>query len=552
MPDCPVFPGYALMSDDVELAIEVSSVCWQKSIYLPLLDMPRFFRPDWIIEVQKRIVTLQRARINKVFTIDDNATPMADILRKAGFDVGSPKLLLQTLRDETKSGNGTVTPRTLDTFLLFCGYKKRLSNSGVEYLSLDKTHEQPKAGNKLMVLESSSQVIDVSGINYAVYFRYDLKIIPEIASQFENEFERRLVAFNDGSEAFGVHREFLRSLIYAILPVEDIQEEYEGIQLIVKDIPIGILFVSIPAAHLFRVDATMKLLADVVEFRTKPVNSSLPSYLFVDLQQTDLQSEIPEVVSDISKQAQWRFHLNGKQATVPTFKLFCQFFPIDFLMVSGHGGCPYVRIAEYEYQDENGSAHVIKVREFYQFLRMVDDKVQVESKYEFLSVDGVDWEDKEEIRKRRLSIKRFVEGGREKLVSSEEISVNSLEGLVLSNGVFMGNIHFFANSGNPVLFLNTCGSLANCGKLLSFAGARAIIGTAWSIFDSDAVIFTKEFFGALRDSNLANSFFAARRAITNDYSKFSYWFIGTLNTTFKLGLDSFTILKSKEGLWQSE
>ena len=204
-----------------------------------------------------------------------------------------------------------------------------------------------------------------------------------------------------------------------------------------------------------------------------------------------------------------------------------------------------VRVAEFEYKDENGNPHIIKVREFYQFLRVVEGKIEVESKYEFLSIDGVDWENKKEIGRRCLSIRGFLEKEENKLISSENVSIDSLEGLVLANGVFMGNIHFFANSGNPVLFLNTCGSLSRAGKLLSFAGARAIVGTAWSILDTDAVIFSKGFFNALKEPNLANAFFAARMAVINEYSKLSYWFVGTLNTVFRLGLDNFDIEEQK-------
>ena len=539
-------PTYALLTDDIGLAVEVSSLCLIRNKYLPLINMPRIFRPDWLIEVQKRAVTMQRAGIKQIFIKNEGTQWLNKYFMRAGFEVASPEELLKSLCKDSQRANHGVIPKTIEDFVSFCGYRRRLSAGGLEYLSYQKygDNERPVA-NSLLVVETSSRVLDVSAINYARYFGYDLKFIPPLSLQFETEFDKSITECSKGSQAFEILSRSLRTLVASVLDFSDIQNEYEGVQLIVRNLPIGIFFEVIPAAHLFQVDAELKLLSDIIDTCLNPRDALLPSYLFVDLEENDLQTEIPEIVSEISKQSQWRFHLNGKRATVSTFKLFCQYFPIDFLAVSGHGGCPNVRIAEYEFKDENGTPHIIKVREFYQFLRVINGKIEVETKEEFLAVDGVDWEDKETIHDRGLSIKGFVEGDDHRLISSQEINVNNLEGLVLSNGIFMGNIHHFANFGNPVLFLNTCGSLANTGKLVSFAGARAIIGTAWSIYDPDAMIFSREFFAALKKFSLVRAFFEARKAIPNNYSRFSYWFVGTLNGVFKLGLDNFDVGEQK-------
>lgn len=546
MSDYLTIPRYALLTDDIGLAVEASSLSLIRDKYLPLINMPRIHRPDWLIEIQKRMVTLQRAGIKTIFTKNGGIQWLKEYFMKVGFEVASPEELLESLSRDNQRANHGVIPKTIEDYFSFSGYRRRLSLGGVEYLTCQRycDNERP-VGNSLLLVETSSAVLDVCAINYARYFGYDLKFIPLLPNQFETEFEKGINDCNKGGEAFEILSRSLRTLVASALDFNDIQNEYEGVQLIVGNIPIGIFIEDIPAAHLFQVDAELKLLSDITDTLRNPRDSVLPSYLFVDLEENGLQSEIPEVVSEISKQSQWRFHLNGKRATVTKFKLFCEFFPFDFLTVSGHGGSPDVRIAEYEFKDENGNPHIIKVREFYQFLRVIDGKVEVETKEEFLAIDGVNWEDKKAIDDRGLSIKGFLERHDHKLISSEEISVNNLEGLVLSNGIFMGNIHHFANFGNPVLFLNTCGSLANAGKHLSFAGARAIIGTAWSIYDPDAVIFSREFFPALKKFGLARAFFEARKSISNSHSQFSYWFVGTLNGSFKLGLDDFDLERQK-------
>ncbi len=530
---------FALMSDDVELAMGSSRLCWKQSTFLPVLNMPRLFRPDWPVELQKRIAILKKAGINKIFNGNDSPQPVVEIFRKSGFVVSNKENFRESLINPTSCEPNL---KTLDAFVFSCGYRKRISRGGIEYLTVRNgpDNSQPPL-SRLMVLELSSGVSDIAAINYARYFEYDFMVIGEIPQDVLNEFETMFTDFNDGPDVFAKQKHRVTELVNSILPLYDIQNEYSAVQLLIRDVPIGIVFESIPAAHLFQVDIEIKLLSDIVDLQANETDSTLPSYLFVDLQENDLQSEVPQIVADISKHAQWRFHLNGRRATVTAFRLFCQFFPIDFLMVSGHGGSPRVRIAEFEFKDEKGNPHIIKVREFFQILREVNEMYEVESKYEFLSVDGVDWADKEEVRKRGLSIRGFL-GNREesKLLSSENIDVKNLQGLVLSNGVFMGNIHFSANNGSPVLFLNTCGSLANAGNILSFAGARAIIGTAWSILDSDAVIFAKKFFDGLCNTNLAGAFFEARKSILNEYSKFSYWFVGTLNSSFTLGLDKYS------------
>jgi hypothetical protein len=534
-------PSFAVITDDFETAIQVSVLSWKESKLSALINAPRMFRPDWIVEVQKRQALLQRCQIKKVYIDDSLHSEVKVFFSKNGIETDTVSNLMKNLspEGEDQSVDGHSKNLVLDSFEF---ESQTLKGTGGIIWKLPNKGSRP---NRLIIVEESNTVLDIAVVHYAKNFEMDILFIPKIGNEVEILFEGIVRSLNSPDINFIETQIHLKECVSKIVDINTLQTTYDGIQIVTREIPFGLLIDRIPTAHLFHVDGEIKMLADMYEYRIGRLNHHVPSFLFVDLENNDLQSEIPEIVAGISDRPQWRFHLNGRRATVGVFKMFCKFFPIDFLVVSGHGGSPDVRIAELRFKDENGIDRILKVRQYYQFLGAMDDKIEVESRYEFLSIDGVDWENKEEIRRQGLSIKNFVENFDYDLVSEEADKSTSLEGLVLSNGVFLGNIHFFANTETPVLFLNTCGSLSRAGKLLCFAGARAIIGTAWSIYDSDAVEFSKTFFQRLKTKNISQAFFEARNEIKNDYSKYSYWFVGTLFSKFNLGPSKLNVEKEK-------
>ena len=101
--------------------------------------------------------------------------------------------------------------------------------------------------------------------------------------------------------------------------------------------------------------------------------------------------------------------------------------------------------------------------EYYQFGRKKGDLIEVETKLYPRNVDGIEWENKEALVEAGIGhlFKEFLiqkEAGMVDLVQYENIPPESIEGLSLADGVFMGTIRLIAGHNNPIMIFNSCGS----------------------------------------------------------------------------------------------
>lgn len=202
-------------------------------------------------------------------------------------------------------------------------------------------------------------------------------------------------------------------------------------------------------------------------------------------------------------------------------------------MVSGHGTSPNCREVIYRFKSRDNKSHTVKLLEYYQFGRVVDDKVEVLTKEYFLEFDGINWEDKKALAENgilHIAREYFDVRDEVELVEYKEVNPRSIEGLLLHDGVFIGGISNFSLGNNPVVIFNTCASMVELGNLVSFAGARCLLGTMWSVYDKSARQFAKRLFQLLPTHSLADSFFQARQSIRDNYSKLAYVNFGTLNS----------------------
>ena len=278
-------------------------------------------------------------------------------------------------------------------------------------------------------------------------------------------------------------------------------------------------------------------LADEWYYRNldKRRNQFIPSVLFVDTESDDLTSEIPEIRSELDEYKWWAFHLNGESATKVNFLLYSQYFPYDLLFVTGHGKSPHCRRVIYGFDARDGKRHTMEFLEYFQFGRKKGDLYDVETKLYPRKVDGIEWENKEALDEAGIGhlFGEFIIQQKARMVDVvqfENIPPESIEGLSLADGVFMGTIRMIAGHNNPIMIFNSCGSLLEMRGLLAFAGPRALIGTMWSVYDVDAYKFATSFFARLPNNSVAHAFYKARSEVESNFSRLSYVHYGTLNS----------------------
>jgi len=309
---------------------------------------------------------------------------------------------------------------------------------------------------------------------------------------------------------------------------------YKRIQIITNKLFFGALIDDLIVSHLYHLQADLNFINELSYLKALSTNKvyNVPSFFFVDTQDESISSEVPTISENLNHFKTWNFFLNGKNASVENFRIYCHFFPFDLLLISGHGASPDVRLVSYLFKSSDGKEHTVKVIEYFQLGRKVEDKIELHRKQYPLEIDGIDWRNKKLLKKNGLShmLWEFSKENVEvKFISAEKYHTDKIEGIRLHNGVFLGEITSFEQGNNPVIILNTCGSLVEAGEMVNFGLPRVLIGTMWSVYDSDAKKFAIDLFNNINDKEISAAFQIARNQIATDYSKYAYVYIGTLN-----------------------
>lgn len=525
-----------IITEDSVFAAELSSYFIEDSKYLPVISLPRLARPDWELEVLKRAISINRIHLDVLFCKLEDYAALAPLRDQINTDmvaieepchiiryypIAVPIGSLKTARNDYLSG--LIQAKTEKKFL-------EITDSNPSGVSL---HNPLKPNSDtVVVLEKANQITDISAINYAFAKGYNLLLIEPIPISVRKEIE---VLFRsiDGDEA-PLNR--LREIFKKLIDFEWIEDTYQQVLFVVSEIPIGLFIESIPAVHLPHLQSDLRI-ADEWYYLNLNVshNQIVPSLLFVDTENEDIISEIPEICQDLNENEYWGFHLNGESATIINFLLYSQYFPYDLLLVSGHGRSPYCRNVVYRFNARDGKSHTMQFLEYYQFGRTKGELVAVDTKLYPLQVDGIEWENKQALAEAGIDhmFREFLiqqKASMVDVVEANDIPPESIEGLSLADGVFMGTIRKFAGNNNPIMIFNTCGSLLEMRGLLAFAGPRALIGTMWSVYDGDAYRFATTIFEDISNSSISQAFHKARSEVECKFSRLSYVHFGTLNS----------------------
>jgi len=392
----------------------------------------------------------------------------------------------------------------------------------------------------VIVVERTELITDIVAINYAFASQYDLLFVngtEDYNQRWALQDRFNSVCMSIGSEVGSASDEFadLYDLIRSVFDFPAIEKKYKKALVIFQSYPFGILIESIPCAHMFHLQSDLRLLDGIVHSAVKrPAPCSKPIYFFVDSTDDKLTSEIPEIQNLLESQSHLEFHLRNKDATVENFRRYMEFLPFDVLFVTGHGSSPACHDVTYDFKDIRGNSHSMRVLEYYQFGESIGDLIAVQTFQEFLSIDGIPYKESELIAAKGLDhLKRdFVNDDNLKVLSAVELEPDTILGLKLSNGVFIGDVRSYAELNDSIIILNTCGSLLETSQMLSFSGARCLIGTMWSVSDLEARKFALELFNQGIETDMLSAFHYARSKLGRSRSGISYIYFGGVLDSF--------------------
>lgn len=538
------FEIFGLITDDPIWSAIISSYIIDDKKYFPIITMPRMNRNDWEEEVFKRVVGINRTKIEILFCKSEDyglLAPLRSKIKIRLIPLRKPENISDYINIKIPAEEIIISETDYLYGLLEAKRTKkkiRINNNKPEKLLKGRKTDS----DTVTIIEIINEVTDITAINYANHKNYDIIFIEKINTEKTNSIELQLKEISVNSKLFKDYKDKISIEIANIIDWEPISKCYDNIQIFVSKLPIGLFIENKSIAHIQHLQSDLRIIDNYyyTEKQNLEKDLVLPSVLFVDIQSDDLISEIPAINNELEDYKHWSFHLDGEYANSQNFKFFCSHFPFDLLFVSGHGSSPRCREVKYKFKSSDGNDHTAKILEYYQIgKKNKKGEYFTEAKQYFKEFDDISWTDKETLDKHGIShiLPEFISAQTKHLlehVESKEINPVSIEGLLLNDGVFLGNISNFSEWNNPIVFFNTCGSLLELGVNISFAGARAMIGTLWSITDSCAGLFAKEFFKNLSNKTLVEAFTAARNLIEDDLSKYSYIYWGMLNSCFIL------------------
>ncbi|MHC4864904.1 MAG: hypothetical protein ACYTEX_12510 [Planctomycetota bacterium] len=340
-----------------------------------------------------------------------------------------------------------------------------------------------------------------------------------------------------GNKPFQDINDEIGAAISTMIDWERIGRDYGKVQFVIRRVPLGILIESVPVAHIHHLQADLRFIDEFfyAEFQRNVPEGFAPVLLFVDVGSQDLISEVPEISDRLKAKKCWQFNLCGKNANRENFELYTRYFPYDLMLVSGHGRSPDCREVIYSFEDIKGKRHEVKLLEYYQLGPVKGEKVRVETKEYFLEFDGIPWNDKEKLARIGISHlgRQWMSAHHQRkttLLAYKDVNPQSIEGIGLYDGVYMGFTHMFSQANNPILLLNTCASFIELGHTLCAAAPRSVVATMWSVYDEDARRFANRFFEAIEGVSVCEAFHDARHHLQKRWSKMAYVYFGTLDS----------------------
>ena len=534
-----MFIKYGLITDDSIWGTALSSYFQEENKYFPIISIPRMNRNDWQDEVYKRFLGIIRTDVEIFFCKGEDyglLAPLRSIIKQTLIPLKYYYDVFKFIQFQTPKETLIVNELDyLPGLLKAKSQKKKIKfnkNSSSTSIISDLISVNSRT---IVIIEIVNEITDISAINYAFCKEYDILLINKLTNSQSKEIKSLFKQLSIKPEAFEKIKKELSAILLGILNFKELEQKYDRFQFFVSDLPLGIFIENNSIAHLLHLQSELRIIDEYfyIEKQDREKEYFVPSFLFIDIHSKDLVSEIPDISSEIENYKYWSFHINGKYANRINFNIYSRYFPFDLIFVSGHGSSPDCREVTYKFKSRDGKEHFAKILEYYQFGRVKGEMVEVETKEYFLEFDGINWEDKRALAENGIShILLEYEEARDnlELVKYKNLDPESIEGLLLSDGIYLGMIRTFSGGYNPVVFFNTCGSLIELGNNINFAGPRSMIGTMWSIRDSHAGDFAKSFFKYLHNSSLVSSFFKAKNLITDEYTKFSYVYWGTHNS----------------------
>ena len=498
--DCPPISEAVIFADDAKLAAQLSCILARRGTYLPVCDGPRLQRPDADSEVVRRHNSAARARSKRVFLAglaDDSAELIAASLGRS-----------KTIEIRRIRSDGEI----VENFPVDAGEPLAWGDDGIGIGLLQAlrerrritfqpgkspSHSLPSKSKHLVVCEDGEELSQVIAANYAYSLGAGLHLIPAVGRDRADEILEEFYSLSDrdSGQSPAAAQQRLRETLLAIcgpLPVPE-----QGSITFIGRLPYGFAYPEYPTTHL----------CDYPDLGSAIINgfaaeqAGTPGTGVVTLVDPGT-TPAPEIEAAVRLLRQRRAFIRGYQdegASVRRVSEMLEHFPFDLLIVATHCGDSDGYRWTYEFTDSEGIPRVLVVDIAIGIARTDDpNMLKVGQFIRFISLDGVDWSDP--VAKAQLHVGQAIQDftrltaqGPKELMPVKKETVSRVVGssaMMMSDSNLLFAYPTIADVGTPIIINNACLSWHRLAGDMTFAGARAYIGTLFEVlpFEAEAVV----------------------------------------------------------------
>jgi len=414
--------------------------------------------------------------------------------------------------------------------------KKYLNKSTVDKQYIDLSELQHLAtSEQIAVIEKSDSIGEVIAENFCIANGYKILKVEKVTKKLADEVDELLRNWNLAEDSL-VRKESKDELFKIFRSrVGKLEEfEFKRVVFFTNGIPYGILPFRFPVAHfLLERDLGLQILRGYK--RINEGNSSFALSMICD------PGDIPDTESvGIKKKFKSNgidiLDLSGANAQVYRFMHLIERYPFDFIMISSHAGELSGKRITSRVTSSKGIINDVVYDLYACFaLEPGEDKVTVTELNIPVSIDGILWTDKKQLRENdrahHFNFKKFRENinydKKEKIIKIEDCKgVKFSSALQLYKGSWIPALHTVGDIRYPIIFNNACSSWIEMANRFLFAGASVYIGTTKDINTTmafDCGIKFIEF--ALKQKSMLFSLFRAQKTFVMElgYSPYLYW-----------------------------
>jgi len=518
------------MGDDALLLAEIATLIAKRSSYLPLLNGPRLQRPDREHEVIRRANTIAKVQPQSVIfaglpdaTCDMFAFPRTTVVRRvqSADEIVEARIANRRLaREPLVWSRNHIGVGVLQAFRT----RRRIAFADIQpaqtSIDMESSH--------IVVCEDGDAHAQVIAAAYALSIDAGLCVIPEFPRDQANDLLEALYGVSE-QPGPAARLATLRASLRAHIGEFDVRRK--ALTFVTAKLPWGLAFPDVPSTHLFRYpDLGIAIVNGIAaEQDDAPGVRSAVVIAPHSVDSVDAQTALTRLtdMGVLSKA------LRGRVATVHQAAKTITLFPYDLLLIATHcSDAPGYRCT-YEFVDTDGRPRtlVVDVTAGVEIERPGED-VHVTEFDSFVSLDGVDWADREgkaalPVGSAITSYLALQRQDRIEPVRRDPVErVRASMALRMADGNYIPLPYALASSGSPIVLNNSCGSWHRLAETFMGSGARCYVGALFSVVDAEAEEVVGRLFGPQLGMELAAALARAQAAVYGDNPRHPYVMVG--------------------------